>query len=60
MKKELTLSDQEWELVLELLRRERGEIPAEIRHTDSREYRHALQAREAMMDNLIARIKDAL
>lgn len=56
----LSLSDTEWELVLDLLVRERRELPAEIRHTDGRDYRHRLEQRLDVVEALIDRIEQAL
>lgn len=51
------LAEAEWKLILELLERERGELHPEIRHTDNRDYRHELQARLAVVEELIGRLE---
>jgi len=57
MKCRLELNDFEWEIVLEVLERERGELHAEVRHTDSRQYRHKLQERLEALEGMVARLK---
>lgn len=44
-RKQLALAKDEWELVLELLERERKELHAEIHRTDSHDYRVKLSQR---------------
>jgi len=56
----LVLSDEEWEIVLDLLERERRELPAEVRHTDNRAYRHRLEERLDTVEDLIRRLREAL
>ncbi|MEE8452215.1 MAG: hypothetical protein V3R99_09880 [Thermoguttaceae bacterium] len=51
------LSDAEWELVGELLERERGELPAEIRHTRTTTVREELRDRARMVKDLLQRLK---
>lgn len=53
------LNDEEWALVIELLEREGRELPSEIHHTDSPEYRAQLRHRLALLENLLARIREA-
>lgn len=57
MNEQLALSDHEWELVLDLLERERRELPTEIHHTDSHDYRHRLEERLEVVEALIRRIE---
>jgi hypothetical protein len=53
IRKQLTLVKDEWELVLELLERERKELHAEIHQTDSRDYRAKLSQRLDLVDRLL-------
>jgi len=53
----LDLSEVEWEIVLELLKRERGDLHAEIRHTDSRDYRHGLHDRLKTIEEMVTRLE---
>lgn len=53
------LSETEWQLVAELLERERRELVPEIRRTDTGRYRHELMERLHTIEDLIARIKQA-
>jgi hypothetical protein len=50
------LTDEEWGLVIELLERERRELPTEIHHTATREMRHKLRARLDTLDRLLERL----
>jgi hypothetical protein len=52
-----TLNDEEWDLVTELLEREERELPTEIHHTDSSEYREKLRHRLALLTNLLERMR---
>ena len=54
------LSDVEWDLVVELLERERGELPTEIRHTRTRTVRDDLHARQRMVQDLLHRLKEPI
>lgn len=51
------LTEKEWSLVLELLQLERGNLPVEIRHTDSPEYADQLDERRAIVTSLIDRLQ---
>lgn len=53
------LSDAEWDLVIELLERERGELPAEIRHTRVSSVRDELRQRLEMVQQLLERLRIA-
>jgi hypothetical protein len=53
IRKQLTLVKDEWELVLELLERERKELHAEIHQTDSRDYRAKLSQSLDLVDRLL-------
>ncbi len=52
-----SLSEAEWELVVELLQRERGELPSEIRRTRTSSVREELRVRKAMVQELLDRLK---
>ena len=51
------LSDVEWELVVELLERERSELSPEIRHTRTSSVRDDLHRRQEMVKELLERLK---
>lgn len=51
-----TLSDAEWSLVIELLQRERSQLPIEIHHTTTRSFREQLRKRLEMVETLLARL----
>ena len=51
------LSEAEWDLVVELLERERAELPVEIRHTRTATVRDELRRREHALDELLARLR---
>jgi hypothetical protein len=57
-----TLSDDEWEIVIELLERESSLLPREIRHTDAARMRELLRRRSALIDGILDRLRrrDAL
>jgi len=57
MQEQPILSEREWTLVLQLLQTERDELPAEIHHTDSREYAGELEDREKIIDGLVQRLR---
>lgn len=50
------LTDEEWALVIELLQRERQDLPAEIHHTRSSPYRDELHARLEAISRLLERL----
>jgi hypothetical protein len=52
-------SEKDWQLVAELLERERQELVPEIRRTDTGRYRHELVERLHAVESLLARIKQA-
>ena len=54
------LSDAEWELIVELLEREHGELPVEIHHTRSSGVRAELHDRAEMVRGLLARLRTAV
>ena len=49
-------SEAEWDLVVELLRRELLELPSEIHHTHARDYRQRLVERRKMIEGLLERL----
>jgi hypothetical protein len=56
MNENLVLLPGELELIVELLERERQELPPEIHHTDRPELHDELQARMKMVDRLLQRL----
>jgi len=58
MKTQPTLSETEWNLVVELIERERTELPAEIHHTRTSSVRQALHERLDMVDRLLERLRN--
>jgi hypothetical protein len=53
MTKAVTLNDEEWQLVVELLESEQKQLPVEIHHTDSTEYKEGLSKRLAVVNKLL-------
>ena len=53
MHEEPRLSEAEWELIVEMLERERSELPVEIHHTRSSSVRTELHQRADMVRNLL-------
>ncbi len=58
MKTQPVLSDPEWTLVMELLERERTELPPEIHHTRTSTVKQALRERLEMVDRLLERLRN--
>ncbi|UWZ84039.1 hypothetical protein [Occallatibacter riparius] len=54
---ELKLSDEERELLLNILEQHHRELLNEIAHTDSREFRGRLRSDETLLDSLIGRLR---
>ena len=52
------LSDAEWELIVELLQRENGELPVEIHHTRNAAVRAELHQRAEMVRSLLGPVCD--
>jgi hypothetical protein len=50
------LTEQEWNLIVELLKRAQSELPVEIHHTHSRAYRKELQGRLQLVEQLLERL----
>jgi hypothetical protein len=57
MFEEPRLSDAEWVMVIELLERERNDLPVEIHHTRSSTIRMELQNRLEMVCGLLGRMR---
>jgi Trp operon repressor len=57
MAKTVTLDDQEWQLVIELLESEQKELPAEIHHTDSFDYRARISKRLEIVNKLLETLR---
>jgi hypothetical protein len=53
-----SLTKPEWELVMELLERERYELPAEIHHTRTSQMRDELKQRLELVNALLRRLRD--
>ena len=51
------LSAAEWALVVELLQRERSELPVEIRHTRTSSVREELHRRQELVQDLLQKLK---
>jgi hypothetical protein len=51
------LSDEEWDLIVELLECERNELPVEIHHTRNTDVRGELQQRADMVASLLCRLQ---
>lgn len=49
------LTEAEWNIILELLARERRDLPIEIHHTSTRKYREELRERLRMVEELLER-----
>jgi hypothetical protein len=50
------LSDAEWALIVELLQEERDELPLEIHHSQTSDYRDRLRERQEMVSSLLDRL----
>lgn len=59
MTHQLDLSDQEWELLVELLEQERSELPSEVRRTRMANVRDDLKHREEIVQKLLERMRSA-
>lgn len=53
---ELHLSEEERELVLEILERRDLELQKEIRHTDHREFKQTLREKEKLIEGILDRV----
>lgn len=54
---ELTISDEERDLLLNVLEQHHRELLNEIAHTDSREFKQGLRRDEKLLDALVARLR---
>jgi len=54
---EVTLTVEEWELLLEILRERHTALLREISHTDHREFKHALLKREKLLESIVNRLR---
>ncbi|HET8547289.1 MAG TPA: hypothetical protein VFL57_04760 [Bryobacteraceae bacterium] len=54
----LVLTDEERDIVLELLDRERTTLPVEIRHTRTGKFRDMLKHRLSVVTELLARLRE--
>lgn len=54
---ELTLSDEEQELLLSILEHRQRELVTEIAHTDHRDFRQELRRNEKLIDSLVFRLR---
>ena len=57
MGKMLPLNDDEWQLVVELLESEQRELPMELHHTDSSDYKAKLSSRLKMVNQLLETLR---
>ncbi|MGC4069125.1 MAG: hypothetical protein QM784_31660 [Polyangiaceae bacterium] len=55
--RELRLSPDEAELLLELLKGDEARLVQEINHTDRREYREVLKQRETLLEGVMTRMQ---
>ena len=55
-----TLSNRDWDLILNLLETEREELPNEVHHTDNREMAHELASRRLLVEDLLGRLHQEL
>jgi hypothetical protein len=54
---EFAVSDEERDLIIGLLERERNDLPHEIHHTDARDFRVSLERRLEMVKALLAKLR---
>jgi hypothetical protein len=57
MEPRASFSDQEIELLVDLLQRERRDLPAQIHHTDSHDLRERFKARQHLIEALLDRLQ---
>jgi hypothetical protein len=57
MYEEPRLSDEEWDLIVELLECERNELPVEIHHTRNASVHEELQHRAEVVQKLLERLR---
>lgn len=58
MRRVIELSGPEQELLIDLLERERGDLPAEIRHTDTPEVKDGLRERLEIVERVLNRVRE--
>lgn len=51
------LSEQEWELIVQLLQQEQAELPVEIHHSRNQEFRDELRQRLNLVRHLLDRLQ---
>ena len=56
---ELTLNNEEQELLLSILEQRHRELLKEITHTDHREFKQGLRKNERLLDSLLSRLRGA-
>lgn len=54
------LTEAEWKVIAELLRQELSNLPAEIHHTDSRDYRDHLYERREAVSHALQKVEAVL
>lgn len=54
---QISLSEKEVGIILELLRQEQHELPVEMRHTRSSDYHDELHERQGLINTLVARLE---
>ena len=59
MKKHVALENDEWQLIIDLLEKEQKELPAEIHHTDTTEYKERLLKRQQIVDKLLGTLRQS-
>lgn len=57
MKKLVALENDDWQLIIDLLEKEQKELPAEIHHTDTAEYKERLLKRQQIVDKLLGALR---
>lgn len=55
---QVLLDDSEWDLVVELLERQRDELPHEIHHTHTAAMKEELQQRARTIDELLHKLQE--
>jgi hypothetical protein len=56
------LTNEDWEIIIELLERESSTLMREVRHTDTAKMREMLRRRSTRVDDILSRLRrrDAL
>lgn len=55
MQSKLVVSDEEWQLIRELLEREQSQLGVEIHHSRTGSFKHALRDRYDLISRILAR-----